>query len=67
MTENEETLGIEELSVIIRKRPGTIRVDVSRRPHTLPPRLKLPDSKRVVWLRSDVNQWLRSMSSLGDN
>ena len=60
-----ETLGIEELARILRKAPETVRVDVSRKPHTLPPRLKIPDSKRVLWLRSDVKNWLREMSTAG--
>jgi predicted DNA-binding transcriptional regulator AlpA len=60
-----ETIGIEEIAKILRKAPETVRVDVTRKPETLPPRLNIPGSKRVLWLRSDVNDWLRSMSTAG--
>lgn len=51
-------LKINDLAEILGRSPVTIRVDVSRRPHTLPPRLIMPGSNRVIWAESDVKKWL---------
>lgn len=59
-----KTIGIKELSVLLRRAPGTIRVDVSRRPHTLPPTLRLGGSKKVMWLLSDVEEWIQAQSRI---
>jgi predicted DNA-binding transcriptional regulator AlpA len=48
------------------KSPVTIRVDVSRRPETLPPRLVMPGSNRVIWAESDVNEWLSKRQRTGE-
>jgi hypothetical protein len=55
---NTKTLGPEELSAIIHREVVTIKSDVRRRPETLPPRLVIPGSKKLVWLESDVMDWL---------
>lgn len=51
-------LKINDLAAILGKSPLTIRVDVSRRPRTLPPRLIMPGSNRVIWAEADVLKWL---------
>lgn len=51
-------LKINDLAQILSRSPATIRVDVSRRPETLPPRLIMPGSNRVVWAEADVHKWL---------
>lgn len=53
-----KTLGPEELSTLIHREVITIKSDVRRRPETLPPRLKIPGSKKLLWLESDVHEWL---------
>lgn len=59
-------LKIDDLAKILRKSPVTIRVDVSRRPQTLPPRLVMPGSNRVIWAESDVNEWLAKRQRTGE-
>lgn len=54
-------LNTKDLARLLRKAPRTIEVDVTRRPHSLPPRLRIPGSRRVVWLESDVLKWLESL------
>lgn len=51
-------IGIPELAELIGRRESTVRADVTRRPHTLPPRTKLPGSNRVLWHPEDVIAWL---------
>jgi predicted DNA-binding transcriptional regulator AlpA len=55
-----KTLGPRELAVILKKGVDTIKTDSRRRPETLPPRLKIPGSNRLLWLESDVVAWLQA-------
>lgn len=52
------TLGTAELARLLDKSPTTIQADVHRRPASLPPRLVIPGSKRLLWLQGSVEQWL---------
>lgn len=51
-------LGVEELAPIVQREVRTIKADVSRRPDSLPPRLRIPQSNKLLWLESDVLTWL---------
>lgn len=53
-----ETLGTADLAVLLHKSEKTIKRDVSTAPWTLPPRVRIPGSRRVMWLRSTVIEWL---------
>jgi predicted DNA-binding transcriptional regulator AlpA len=53
-----KTLGVAEMAELLHKTPRTIREDARRRPHSLPPRLRIPGSDRMLWLESDVAEWL---------
>lgn len=55
-----KTLGVDEIAALLHKTPRTIREDARRRPHSLPPRLRIPGSDRMLWLESDVIEWLES-------
>ncbi len=52
-----ETLDAAGLAPIIKRKASTIRVDVSRRPHTLPPFIRL--GSRTLWLKTAVAIWLK--------
>lgn len=59
MTPNPtDVIGIAELAKIIHRAESTIATEVTKCPNKLPPRLRLPASRRVLWLRSDVNAWI---------
>lgn len=53
------TVGPEELSTILRRSLSSIKQDARRRPHTLPPRVKIAGSKQLLWLASDVEEFLQ--------
>lgn len=53
-----ETLGPAELAKLLMRSEQTIRSDVHRRPHTLPPRFQVPGTRKLVWLKTDVVVWL---------
>lgn len=56
--DNSELLDIVALARILPFSEATIRADVSRRPHLLPPFIKV--GTRTVWLRETVFQWLKN-------
>lgn len=51
-------IGIKELAEIIQRSPHTIAAEVTKAPHKLPPRLRLPGSRKVLWKRDDVMVWI---------
>lgn len=53
-----KTLTIKELATVLKRSPTTIATEVTKAPHKLPPRLKLPGSRKVLWLATDVERWL---------
>jgi len=51
-------LDIACMAKLLHKTRRTLEVDVTRRPETLPPRLNIPGSRKVLWLEADVMKWL---------
>lgn len=56
-----KTLTVDDMAALLKRSVSTIRSDVSRRPHTLPPRLIVPGTKAVMWLEADVFAWLEGL------
>lgn len=52
------TLEIGDIAKLVHKTPRTVREDIHRRPHSLPPRLIIPGSAKILWLESDVQEWI---------
>lgn len=57
-------LTAEDLAPILHRELRTIKVDATRRPETLPPRLKIPGSKKILWLEKDVIEWLNNCRTI---
>lgn len=55
-----KTLGPDDLALVLRRTVETIKTDCRRKPHSLPPRLKIPGSTRLIWLEADVIAWMHS-------
>lgn len=55
-----KTLTPEDLAQLLHRKAETIKVDVRRRPHTLPPRLRIPGSTKLLWLEADVVAWIEA-------
>jgi len=51
-------VGPEYLASLLHKTVATIRADAQRRPQSLPPRMRIPDSRKLLWLEEDVMKWL---------
>jgi hypothetical protein len=54
-----KTMGVEELSTLLRRAVETIRSDARRRPETLPPRIVIPGTSKLLWLEEDVLAWIK--------
>ena len=52
------TIDVVKLSEIIYRAVPTIKSDLIRKPESLPPRILIPGSKKLVWLEADVLSWL---------
>jgi len=55
----KEILNISDLSSLVGRSPRAIRISLHRRKEDLPPSQIL--AGRRVWLRSDVDFWLKSL------
>lgn len=53
-----KTLTAEDLASLLHRTVETIKTDARRRPETLPPRLRIPGSNKLMWLESDVVEWI---------
>ena len=55
---NIDTMTIDDVAKLLKRSPSTVATEVSKAPHKLPPRLRLPGSRKILWLRSDVEAWI---------
>ena len=60
MTDRPNIVGVEYLSKLLQRKVSTIRMDASRRPESLPPRLMIPGTRNLMWVEDDVLDWLNS-------
>ncbi len=60
-----KTLTPEDLAPLLGRAVSTIKTDVRRRPDSLPPRLRIPGSNRVLWLEEDVRKWIDRCRTAG--
>lgn len=55
-----ELFDVTQIAALLRKTVPSVRSDASRNPSALPPRCKLPGSRRLLWRAEDVHAWLAS-------
>ena len=58
----DRLLTVEDMERYTGRKASTIRVDVTRRPETLPPRWHIPGTRLVRWRLGDVVEWMRENS-----
>jgi hypothetical protein len=61
MAQEPKLLTCSDLARLLHKSKRTIEVDVTRRPNALPPRLRIPGSRKVLWLEEDVYKWINGL------
>lgn len=54
-------LGVEDLAKLLHRTVETVKTDIRRKPESLPPRLRVPNTKRLLWLESDVIAWVEKL------
>lgn len=54
----DKLMTVDDLAGVLRRSPKTVRSDVTRRPETLPPRVRVPGGRKVLWRAADVAAWL---------
>lgn len=59
-----QTMDASELGKVIGRTTKTVREDSRRRPETLPPRLVIPGSKKLLWRVVDVQAWLQALADV---
>lgn len=52
-----DTVEIAEFAAMLKIKPQSLRVRLSRRPNSLPKPVKRGRGSRVLWLRKDVVAW----------
>lgn len=50
-----KTLDVNQIAELLHKTVETIRNDLKRRPHCIPPKLNIPG--KLLWLEADVEEW----------
>ena len=63
MSDTPKVVGPEYLVPIVHRSLETIKVDARRKPQSLPPRLTIPGSSKLLWLESDVLAWIAKCST----
>lgn len=66
--EDIRLIDASELGKLIGRSTKTIKLDASRRPHTLPPRFPIPGRSRnaMLWRVSDVRRWMEGIAALAE-
>ena len=57
-----EILKLEDLALLLKRAPETIRKDLVRRPNAVPPPLRIPGTRLLRWRQCDVENWLEAIS-----
>lgn len=56
-------LDVNALSKVLHRSAATLKADATRRPETLPPRFQIPGTRKLLWLESDVVEWMKKLSA----
>lgn len=62
--DDQQTIDASYLGKLIGRSTKSIRVDVTRRPDTLPPRFIIPGTRKVLWRVKDVRDWMDGIAEL---
>lgn len=62
MTEPIKVVGPEYLVPLVHRSVETIKRDAYRSPESLPPRMIIPGSKKLLWLESMVYDWFKELA-----
>jgi len=53
---------LQELAALLKRSPGTILNDRVRNPEAVPPAIRLPHTRHLLWERATVCAWLAKLT-----
>jgi predicted DNA-binding transcriptional regulator AlpA len=53
-----QLIGIDEVAKLLNMEINTAKVNITRHPETLPPRIKIPGTRLVRFMLKDVRDWI---------
>lgn len=56
-----DLLTVDDLAKLLHRSRTTILNDRVRNPNAVPPAIKLPGTKHLLWRREDVDAWLKKL------
>ena len=62
--EDQRLMDASELGKLIGRSTKSIKVDATRRPHTLPPRFQIPGTAAQKWRVYDVRRWMEALAQV---
>ncbi len=65
--EDLQTIDASELGKLLGRSTKSIKVDVTRRPDTLPPRFIVPGTRLLRWRVVDVRRWMQALAKLEED
>lgn len=65
-TAPQNIVGPEFLAPLLHRDVSTIKRDATRKPESLPPRLMIPGSSKLLWAEKDVWEWIESCRPKSD-
>jgi hypothetical protein len=60
----DQLLGPQELAELLHRSVKTVRLDATRRPEALPPRVVIPGARALLWRRRTVHAWLNQLETI---
>lgn len=63
---DDQTLDLEQVAHKLRRKPSTLRYDICRHPERAPKFFKLPKSRKPLWLKSTVDEFIRRQAAAWD-
>lgn len=61
------TLSLEQVAMILQRSVKSIKVDVTRNPHSLPTIMRVPHSRKLVVRAVDMQKWMEGLAELERN
>ena len=61
-----ETIDASQLGKLIGRSTKSIKLDASRKPHTLPPRFIIPGTRNLRWRVVDVRRWMEALVEVAE-
>lgn len=55
-------LDLQDLALILKRSPETIKKDMRKNPAAVPPRVVIPGSRQLRWRQDAVDAWIASLA-----